>query len=285
MEEDNIEQQFFLTKNNPMYVINNQHSKERLGSTNINIQGERMIIIKYNNANDIDIRFEDTGHILYHQCYGNFLKGALKDYFLPTLYNHGILENSNIYDKDGKKRIEFIYWDDMLKRCYYQKDIEKYPTYRRCTVCDEWLHFPEFEKWFNTNYYKCGEEKMTLDKDILIKNNKIYSPQTSIFVPERINILFTKANKNRGKYPIGVYFKKQNGKFVAQVSKLKNETSNTKRQEYLGMFNTPEEAFFAYKTEKEKYIKEIADYYKNKYNNFPDILYKALYNYKVEITD
>jgi hypothetical protein len=126
---------------------------------------------------------------------------------------------------------------------------------------------------------------MCLDKDILYKNNKVYSPDTTIFVPERINILFTKTNATRGQCPIGVYYKKKNKKFVAQVSKLKNEQSNTKQQEYLGLYDTPAEAFEVYKKAKESYIKEVADFYMSKYPNFPKKIYDALYNYKVEITD
>lgn len=268
-----------------MFSINRKHIQERLGNTNINIQGEKMRIIQYNSATDINIQFEDTGNVLFHQCYSNFLRGTLKDYYLPTLYGKGILENSNIYDENGNKRIEFIYWDGMMKRCYSEPELKKYPSYKGCSVCNEWLHFSQFETWFSQNYYQCGNEKMNLDKDILYKGNKLYSPNTTIFVPERINILFTKTNRNRGKYPIGVYYKKQNKKFVAQVSKLKNEELNTKKQEYLGMFDTPEDAFEVYKKEKEKYIKEVADCYRYKYSNFPDELYYALYNYKVEITD
>ena len=122
-------------------------------------------------------------------------------------------------------------------------------------------------------------------KDILYKNNTIYSKDTCIFIPERINILFTKNNAKRGNYPIGVYFNKRLGKFIAQVSKLNENKKNTKKPTHIGVFNTPEEAFLAYKTEKEKYIKEVANYYKEKYDNFPIVAYNALCDYKVEITD
>ena len=48
-------------------------------------------------------------------------------------------------------------------------------------------------------------KKMCLDKDILIKGNKIYSQDTCIFVPKAINSLFTNRKRFRGEYPIGVY--------------------------------------------------------------------------------
>lgn len=262
-----------------------QLAKERLGEVNTNCQGELMKIINYRKATDIDIQFLETNNIIYHQAYSNFQKGTLKDYCLPTFYNMGILDNGRIFDDKGNKTFAFKLWDSMLKRCYSKVDLQRYPTYQSCYVCDDWLHLPVFESWVEDNYYECGSEKMCLDKDILCKHNKLYSPDTTIFVPERINILFTKTNASRGQYPIGVYYKKKNKKFVAQVSKLKDEKSNTKQQEYLGLYDTPEEAFEVYKKAKESYIKEVADFYINKYPNFPKKIYDALYNYKVEITD
>ena len=112
-----------------------------------------------------------------------------------------------------------------------------------------------------------------LDKDILIKGNKIYSPETCCFVPQEVNILFIKNSKRREGLPIGVY--KQKNSFVAHLSK-------GKEQIYLGSFSTIEECFQAYKIAKEEYIKEMADKWK------PLIhlkVYEAMYNYKVEITD
>lgn len=243
-----------------------------------------MKIIKYRNATDIDIQFLDTNNIVYHQAYGNFIKGTTFDTFLPTVFNRGIVGNE-IIKKNNSFTKEYLYWNGMLKRCYSKIDLLRYPTYKKCEVNDEWFYLSNFSEWFNDNYYECGEERMCLDKDILYKNNTIYSKNTCIFIPERINILFTKTNARRGNYPIGVCFNKRLGKYIAQVSKLNNNEKHTKQQVHIGVFDTAEEAFYAYKKEKEKYIKEIADYYNSKYNNFPVIVYNALYNYKVEITD
>ena len=59
---------------------------------------------------------------------------------------------------------------------------------------------------------------------------------------------------------------------------------NSKRH-YIGSANNPIDAFNLYKQFKESYIKQVADEYKQKYPNFPDKLYNAMYSYKVEITD
>lgn len=166
----------------------------------------------------------------------------------------------------------------MLKRCYDPNYIDR-PTYKDCSVCNEWLCFENFEKWFDKNYYEIPNEKMYLDKDILVKGNKIYSPLYYRIVPNTINCLFTKSNKIRGIYPIGVYYSDISKKIKSQLSILKN---NKKIKKGLGYYNTPEDAFEAYKKAKEQYIKNTADKYK-KY--IPLEIYNAMYEYKVEITD
>ena len=156
-----------------------------------------------------------------------------------------------------------------IERCYDLKRQEKHPTYKGCIVAEEWHDFQNFAEWFENNY----KEGFALDKDILIKGNKIYSPNTCCFVAREINNSFVKSDSIRGKYPIGI--SKAKDKFIAHIS------INGKRVR-LGMFDTPEEAFQVYKIAKEKQIKEVAEKYKNQITGQT---YKAMYNYKVEITD
>jgi hypothetical protein len=47
-----------------------------------------------------------------------------------------------------------------------------------------------------------------LDKDILVVGNRVYSPETCIFVPTRINNLFVTRESLRGDYPLGVKLSK-----------------------------------------------------------------------------
>ena len=156
-------------------------------------------------------------------------------------------------------------WRQMIKRC----GNHKYPTYIDCTICDEWHTFSNYEKWHNEHYI----DGYALDKDILVKHNKIYSPDTCCFVPKEINNMFIKCKNTRGKYPIGVN-KHANGSFMAQI--------NMNEKVYLGTYNTQEEAFQAYKQAKEDWIKEVANKWKDKLE--PKV-YDALIKYEVEITD
>lgn len=165
-------------------------------------------------------------------------------------------------------------WRDMLRRCFDMEYKENLPTYDTCTVCDEWLNFQNFAKWYYDNYYVIPDERIELDKDILIKGNKLYSKDTCVFVSHAINSLFTKRTNCRGKYKIGVSF--VNGKYKASCH------DGTKKRKNLGTFSTEHEAFLAFKEFKEKHIKEIAEKYKE---YIPQKLYRALYAYEVQIND
>ena len=167
----------------------------------------------------------------------------------------------------------------MLKRCYSSKFQEKNPSYKGCYVCDNWLYYSNFKKWYDENYYEIDGKILQLDKDILVKGNKVYSPDTCVFVPKFINSLFTKCQNSRGELPIGVHYHKRDKKYVAQLSVCKNGKSTLKS---LGYYNTPNEAFEAYKQAKESYIKDVADEYKDR---IPVELYKAMYEYEVNIND
>ena len=120
---------------------------------------------------------------------------------------------------------------------------------------------------------------MHLDKDILCKGNKVYSRNTCIFVPQRINELFTKNDKTRGYSPIGVT-PASSGNYQVQCNDVNGERI------YLGSYSTKEEAFQVYKEYKERVIKEVIDSYEGKIPEpFYSRLKEAMYNYKVEKDD
>ena len=246
-----------------------------VGEVGYNNNGEEMRIIRYGNANDIDVRFDD-GTIIEHKTYGNFKKGLIKNPMTPSVYGVGFIGKGRFKTKDanGKHTKCYEVWQKMLQRCYSSKCQEKHPTYIRCIVCKEWHNFQVFAEWYYEHYYEIENERMELDKDILCKWNKIYSADNCVFVPQFINSLFIKSNKIRGNFPIGV--SKHGNKFEARLSK-----GNGKAM-YLGIFNTPEEAFLVYKQAKEAYIKEVAEKYKL---YIPQKLYDALMNYEVDIND
>ena len=186
--------------------------------------------------------------------------------------NKKIVLGVGINDVSGAMRtVAWRKWESMLTRCYGIDNNGKRPTYKECTVCDEWLIFSNFKAWFEENY----REGYYLDKDLLIRGNKIYSPHTCCFVPHKINTLILDRGRDRGVYPIGV--SKQGNKFQVGVN------VDGKRK-YIGLYDTMEEAFDAYKQAKECHIKEVAaEYYSD--GKISKQVYDALMEWEVQITD
>ena len=253
-------------------------AESRLGETRMMKFGEIAIIVNYSNYNDITVKFKETGELVKSN-YKSFKRGEIKSRFTPFVCGVGYIGNGKLRDENGKIDKSYSVWKNMLRRCYSDECQKKETTYRGCYVCKEWHNYSNFKKWYDENYYDIEGEVMCLDKDILHKGNKIYSPNTCCVVPNNINVMFTKCNKARGKYPIGVTFYKDANKYRAQCRTFYNGKT---QQKYLGLYNTIDDAFNAYKQFKEANIKQIADEYKDK---IPDKLYEAMYNYKVEITD
>jgi hypothetical protein len=142
-------------------------------------------------------------------------------------------------------------WTGMLGRCYSEKWKQKYPTYRGCSVCEEWKTFSNFMAWMKTQSW----EGKHLDKDILIPGNKVYSPENCVFVSHSLNNLLCNRNRSRGEFPVGVYLRKDNNR------RRKFEVKMTRygKLSRVGMYLTPEEAHEAYKKERSKYILEVAE--------------------------
>lgn len=166
-------------------------------------------------------------------------------------------------------------WRDMMHRCYNDKFHESHPQYEQCTVCEEWLNFCNFEKWYNENYYRIEDLTMDLDKDILIKGNKEYCPATCCIVPHCINTLFLTGKKNRGDLPIGIHYDNEHKRYRAAMSYQGIQIK-------IGRFSNAEDAFNRYKVYKEDFIQDIAEQYKGK---IPDKMYQAMMNWKIEVTD
>lgn len=160
-------------------------------------------------------------------------------------------------------------WKHVLSRCCSETFKKKHPTYYDCTICEEWLTFSNFKRWFDENYIVGWD----IDKDVITKGNKVYSPQTCCFLPTEINRALGLSRNARGNNPIGV----RNFRNHYKVNIILHNKST-----HIGVFKTKEEAFYAYKQAKESYIKSLADKYKTKLKSDA---YNALMNLTIEITD
>lgn len=255
---------------------------DRTGEINYNTFGSKMIITRYRKNNDIDVYFTEYDWTAKNVIYGNFKKGNIKCPYERSVYGVGYIGEEKYKISENSKQSKcYKVWSKMLQRCYDEKLHKRKPTYIGCEVSEEWLCFQNFAEWYYNNYYEIESERMCLDKDILLKGNKIYSADTCIYVPETINKLFTKSDKKRGYYPIGVNYHKASEKFISQCNIYDFEENKTKKI-HLGCYDSTEKAFEVYKEFKERYIKKVANYYKDK---IPSKLYDSLYNYEVDIND
>lgn len=248
---------------------------DRTGEVYCNNFGSKMKIVEYKGSKKIKVYFEEFHWTSDWVQYDNIKRGKVQCPYERRVHEIGYLGEGEYSFNEN----QYVYniWSHMLRRCYDKNYKEKRPTYEEAIVDNEWHNFQNFAEWYYKNYYCCNGEKMCLDKDILHKGNKIYSPKNCMIVPERINTLFEKSDNSRGDLPIGCHHDKERDKVIASL-RINGKTK------FLGRFNfnQVEEAFQSYKVAKEKYIKQVADEYKP---YIPNKLYDAMYRYEVEITD
>ena len=239
-----------------------------------------MKIVEYNGAKDIIVEFQDNYKLRVNTTYNNFQNGNVKNPYYPSVYGAGIIGIKYPSATNNKNTKEYKIWFNMMCRCFNKEYMQKYPTYENVSCCKEWLLYENFYEWLHRqeNFDKWGDgEDWGLDKDILIKGNKIYSPDTCCLVPMSVNILFIKRDAKRGNLPIGV----SRHKSGFQASCKNHITGKTK---YLGLRSTPEQSFHLYKKYKENIIQQVAQEEYDK-GNITKQCYDAMMQYEVEITD
>ena len=263
-----------------------QQKKERLGLEKYNNQGSLMKIIEYNETRNIKVMFLDEYKYITKSAWHYFESGSINNPYFATVYGIGVKGVKYPAKIDGKTTKEYDAWTGMLRRCYDKKWKMKHPSYKDVICCDEWLLFENFYEWLHTqkNFEQWyNGTRWVVDKDILFKGNKVYSPNNCCLVSHDVNTLFTKRDRDRGDYPIGVCYNKLINKYVAKLSM--NIVRKKKYERILGTYPTPEDAFYlGYKPSKEAYIKRIAQEEYEK-GNITEKCYNAMMNYQVEITD
>ena len=231
-------------------------------------------ILKYNGTANVEIQFLNTGFKTVVRLV-NIKSGGVKDPHLPSVFGVGLLGTKYPSEVNGVKTKEYVLWADMLRRCYSESFKKQHPTYKYCKCSENFKSYEYFYDWCNKQI-GFGVEGFELDKDLLVKGDKVYSEDSCIFIPTEINTLLTKRTASRGKHLIGVYWCNKGKAFRAQVSKNKG------KRERLGYFKTELEAFNAYKQAKEAFIKEQANKWKSQID---PRAYNALMKYEVNIDD
>lgn len=160
---------------------------------------------------------------------------------------HGVGVNDADYKISFKGAICPFYnrWAGMLERCYSKK---QHLCYSDCYVCDDWLLFSNFKKWMSSQDWK-GK---ALDKDLLVQDNKVYSPETCVFIPASINNLLLRKKGPKRKCLTGVSYHLNSKRFTAKCSIYS-------KQLHIGYFKTEIEAHEAYKEVKYAHIRHVAE--------------------------
>ena len=256
----------------------NDVSKDCVGKVCKSLNSGDFKILKYNNSTNVEIKFTNTGFEMVAQL-GNIRNGNVKDPYAPSVHGIGVSGTKYSNTINGVRTKEYVLWQSMLRRCYNDAYKKKHPTYEGCEVSDNFKSYEYFYEWCHNQigFDNDGNgNPFQLDKDLLIKGNKVYGESTCVFIPQEINKVLIKRESMRGKHLIGVSWHKATNKFIAQVD------VGLKNQKHLGLFNTEIEAFNAYKEAKESFVKEQAEKWKSQID---PRAYNALMKYTVEITD
>ena len=259
---------------------------DRTGEEGYNNFGSKMIIKRYRGVYDCDIYFPEYNWTAGEVVYDAFKKGAVKCPYELRLFNKGYFGEGK-YNPDEFSMYKVCYdkWRGMLTRCYDDEFQQEHLTYNGVTVYESWLNLQEYGKWFEDNYYEVNDELMDLDKDIKSGESKIYSPDTCIFIPHRLNVAFI-GEKIRNKKP-KINYKIHVSQGIIWV-RAKNKYrciqgfEGKEKTKYKGNYDTHEEAFKIYKECKEKYLRELTNTYKDK---LPDDVYKALMRYEIPVPE
>lgn len=237
-------------------------------------QDFEVVVTSYTDGYNITAKFEEPVEYEFKTYLSSLKTGGIKNKYHPSIYGVGFM-GVGPYDSKKDKQAH-SHFTSMFERCYDLVALKKRLSYAGCYVREDWYNFQVFSEWcYSQKGFK--EERWQLDKDILVRGNKIYAPENCCFVPSEINALFTKRNSDRGNYPIGVY-EHSSGNYRASCS---NEFLGGKK--FSGKLrDNVEEAFQDYKEEKERVIRQRADFFKDRISKE---VYEALYNYQVEITD
>lgn len=158
-------------------------------------------------------------------------------------------------DSSGKRVREVIFscpyykvWENMLNRCYNEKYHIKRPSYKGCSVCEDWKYFSNFRDWMSNQKW----EGMHLDKDLIDKGNKVYSKDTCMFIPPKINSFII--NKNSNGFLEGVGWVKASSCFRAKCS-----NPLTKKNVSIGFYTDEYVAHIVWKNYKLSLIPHVCE--------------------------
>lgn len=253
----------------------NYNNQVSIGSTGHSHRCGDFKIISIDNLR-VEIEFLNTGNV------GVFRKdhvkeGKVKDQKAPLTFGVGYTDGEITKNMKEGHLLYYRYWKQILERGYCQKLKQKHPSYKDVTVCKDWHSLKNFRVWFEENYRE-DWVGYNIDKDLICdqRKEKIYSPDTCVFLPPRLNTLIIKKYHNRkGKtLPVGVTKKSKGKRYCARCQ------VGEKQPYVIGYFDDPDTAWESYRDFKQKYIQDLTEDYFSK-DLIDQRAYKALMSYKV----
>lgn len=243
--------------------------KVAVGKKFRNIKGYHFTVVDYENYNRVKIRFDEPKVSYKYTCSANILTGKIANPYHKIASGVGFMgEGLYQVENDPKLKKVLSLWRAILKRCYESGTNKTYKTYEDCTVHEDWHNFQNFAAWYvNHEYYGFGYD---LDKDLLVRGNKVYSAETCCMLPHQLNTSLPIVRGNNNERSVGVYKNRQN-KYQVAVTKDGKRVS-------LGVYITDVEASDVYKDFKRKVLVDLAE--KWKYLVAVDV-YESLLNFEV----
>ena len=217
-----------------------RQKRERLGEEKYNKQGCLMKIVEYNKSSDIVVEFQDKRKERIRTTYKEFVKGSIKNHYHPTIYGVGCVGTKYHARTSNKIFKEYATWKNMLYRCYGESYGERYKTHRDATVCEEWLCYENFYDWIheqsNAENFISGNNWI-LNRNIIIKDNDIYSPETCCLVPQNVHRLFMEQDLNMEYATESVLqkYKEYKEKQIKKVAQEEFANGNISKQCYNAM--------------------------------------------------
>lgn len=225
-------------------------------------------------ADEVVVRFVDTDYFTL-ATKSNICSGRVKDLMKPSVFGIGYIGAGHYSHKTSP--VAYKKWYAMIQRCYSPK-FSGWAVYGGCgvTVAKEWHNFQNFARWYDG--YKYKEKGWHLDKDLLVKGNKLYCEEFCCIVPGIINQSIVSARANRGEYAQGVTYDSKLKRYAAQFNAYHTHYKAFRKTSY----RSEKEAFIEYKAAKESYLVSLA--YEWRGRVAPKVL-KALVEYEIEWTD
>ena len=229
-----------------------------VGKEYITKKGDKFLVIEKLNKQRCKIKFLDEFEYEKEVSNQSITIGDIRNPYYKSVRGVGYIGIGEYNSKSMGGKI-YNAWTGVLDRCYSEKWKLKYPTYRFTTVCKEWLNFQNFAEWYYKNYpHHIKDIKFELDKDLkqLGISNKIYSPQTCVIIPKRVNGFMVNVQSSNKSGHAGIFkLKHRKNRWVVSVS-----DRTTKNSKKLGMFNNIEDAIKCYNEYREKMSEELKNW-------------------------